>query len=392
MEIYLHSDLIYANKLDTHKFARMLDDTTQCYKFYWLEAIINLISVSDNDLSFDQIINEMICEAWYSVTQYHLHLGPQIKGKSENYLEHAVKVLESDNDIKQPAARMDILSSIIQKEAELKNDKNSLAINVPYRLISSFLDEFDGEESTRIWDQRRKLIAYIEKTSEQKNLLYTIIDGPGLNKKIRVNKYWKQLILDNFPVIISWIQLKKIRFLQDRNPGVPGIIYKLSQENGNVRKLSNTRDLWKAVLESIGVPFRDIYSGRKLDVFYFDLDHFVPWSYVANDELWNLIPMEKRLNSSKSNRLPEWDIYFEGMVSAQYVLYKTVFEFPGIRNQFEKCRRDNLNAIWAAETLYVDGKSEEQFKNILERNLKPLNDSAYLQGYGLWKLPDYLAT
>ncbi|MGX8701598.1 HNH endonuclease domain-containing protein [Caproiciproducens sp.] len=179
--------------------------------------------------------------------------------------------------------------------------------------------------------------------------------------------------------------------MQDRNPGVPGVIYKLSQENENVRKLSNARDLWKCAAKTGEVPFRDIYSGTELNIQKFELDHFVPWSYIANDELWNLIPMEKRLNSSKSNRLPDWNIYFNSMASTQYALYRTVFAFPEVRRKFENCRRDNLNAIWAAETLYVGGNSEEQFKNILEHNLKPLYDSAYLQGYGLWKLPESLA-
>ena len=60
MELKLDSEIIYENKLDTIKFAKMLDDPSQCYKFYWLEAILNLIR--DNEVvSFDAIINEMIC-------------------------------------------------------------------------------------------------------------------------------------------------------------------------------------------------------------------------------------------------------------------------------------------------------------------------------------------
>ena len=64
-----------------------------------------------------------------------------------------------------------------------------------------------------------------------------------------------------------------------------------------------------------------------------------------------------------------------------------IFTREQVRRQFEKCRRDNLNAIWATETLYVEGNSEGQFKNILEHNLKPLYESAKLQGYELWKNP-----
>ena len=386
MDLYLKSDSIYTNTLDTDKFARMLDDPSQCYKFYWLEAIINLIAITDDDLSFDQIINEMICEAWYSVTRYHLHLGPTIKGKSENFLEHAIKTVEADYQLPPSASKQNILAAIKRNDAAIKCDKIGLTAYVPYRLLSSFLDDIGGSDP--IWKQHKYFIAYIEKTNISSPLLYTIIDGKGLHKKVRINRYWKQLIMDNYPVVVSWIQLKKARFLQDRNPGVPGIIYKLSQEIENARHLSHARALWKSAAEVFQFPIHDIYSGNPIDIQQSDLDHFVPWSFVANDELWNLIPMEKRLNSSKSNRLPVWNLYFKNMAALQYQLYIAIFKYPGIRTEFEKCRRDNLNAIWATDSLYIEGNSKKQFTEILERNLRPIYDSAYLQGYGLWKCDD----
>lgn len=76
MDLVLHTDASYRNDLDTGKFARMLDDPSQCYKFYWLEAILNLMPTEEGDISFEKIIDEMICDVWYSVTRYKLHLGP----------------------------------------------------------------------------------------------------------------------------------------------------------------------------------------------------------------------------------------------------------------------------------------------------------------------------
>ena len=96
--------------------------------------------------------------------------------------------------------------------------------------------------------------------------------------------------------------------------------------------------------------------------------------------------MNGRLNSSKSNKLPDWDAYFPLLANKQFFLYKTVFSYDVVRDQFEKCRKENLNAIWASESLYIEGNSEEQFKGILEHNLKPIYELARLQGYGIWKL------
>ena len=102
--------------------------------------------------------------------------------------------------------------------------------------------------------------------------------------------------------------------------------------------------------------------------------------------------MKKTLNSSKNNKLPEWDKFFEPFAGYQYHLYNLIFsndiehKSERLVQSFEKCRKNNINAIWASESLYVQGNSKEQFYNILEHNLHPVYDSAKLQGYDIWLL------
>ena len=79
--------------------------------------------------------------------------------------------------------------------------------------------------------KHRRLIAYMEKLTGNENILYTIIDGVGLQKRICLNAYWRKLLIKNYSVIRNWVQYNKAQFLQDRNPGVPGIIYKICPEN-----------------------------------------------------------------------------------------------------------------------------------------------------------------
>lgn len=85
MEQELSFEIVYENNLDTDKFARMFNNKAQSYKFYWFEAILNLSTVSEDDLTFEEIIDEMICEAWHTVTHYHLRLGPTVNGNAENF-------------------------------------------------------------------------------------------------------------------------------------------------------------------------------------------------------------------------------------------------------------------------------------------------------------------
>ena len=51
---------------------------------------------------------------------------------------------------------------------------------------------------------------------------------------------------------------------------------------------------------------------------------------------------------------------------------------------FEGCYRDNLHSIWAGQELYRKGNSKEEFYNILQKNIRPIYDSARRQGYEIW--------
>lgn len=43
----LHLEIVYENNLDTDKFARMFNNKAQSYKFYWFEAILNLVKTEE---------------------------------------------------------------------------------------------------------------------------------------------------------------------------------------------------------------------------------------------------------------------------------------------------------------------------------------------------------
>ena len=390
----LHLEIIYENNLDTDKFAHMFNNKAQSYKFYWFEAILNLAKDTDEDLTFEEIIDEMICEAWHTVTHYHLRLGPTVNGNAENFLEHAVNTLNGTvPDFSQNPSREELKAAISSCEKELKRDKTRLANYVPYKLLYPFFDTEGMEEGLSYIkkDKHRFLITYMEKLSGKENLLYTILDGVGLQKKIRMNPHWRKLLIKNYSVIRSWVQYNKAQFLQDRNPGVPGIIYKICPENEELRKLDQARALWRTTVEITGQPIREIYTGKEIPLETLSIDHFVPRSFISNDELWNLTPMSKALNSSKNIRLPAWDEFFDPFARYQFYLYSLIFptdiskRSSVLIDRFEKCRKNNVNAIWASETLYIAGNSDIQFMNILSHNLKPIHEAAQLQGYDMWR-------
>lgn len=387
------STILYSNKLDVKKFENLLSNNDQGYKFFWLEAILKLIAQNRQLFTFEDVIDEMIVGAWRMVTYYHLRLGHTVNGNAENFLEHAIRILYecSKKEIGNKTPSKDRLMFLIKKyQDNLMEDKLHLTDYVPYRLIKPFVEK-EGKEYI---DRKTygRFIAYLNAfTKANHEFFCDIVDAKNpLMRKIRLNEEWVNFIIQNYAVIMGWLRFNKALFIQDRNPGVPGVMYKVAPEIEEKRKsLKNARELWIATVDVTGRPLYEIYTGNELSIDEFDLDHFVPRSYVSNDELWNLTPMAKNLNSSKNNKLPDRR-YIKDFVKYNYYLYSLIFANDSkdqaaiLKHYFDRCENQHLNAVWATEKLYIPGNTEEQFRNILEENLSLVYDSAKLQEYEEW--------
>ena len=372
----------YHNTLDITGFSRMMKDPSYCYKFYWLEAIVRLISRDVHEATFDEIIDEMICNAWYSVREFHIHLsGVGIDGQVRDGLERAILTLSELSDLPANASEVEIKNEIKKHNTSLKEYKNQLTNNVPYRALASF---FPDQLKDPDWAVGR-VTEYIRVLNDSKVLLpYILGEESRLNKKVYFQSPWIEMIQDNTVSILGWIQYEKMKWLQNNNPEVPGLVHKLEPMNEKERKLNRVRKLWEGVLEIREI--KDVFTGKPVEPKKYDVDHFIPWSFVMNDELWNLMPMDSSLNSVKSNRLPKWDPFFGRFADNQYVLYELISEKDGIHKLYEACFKDNLHSIWAGQELYRKGNSKNEFYNILEKNMHPVYDSARRQGYEVWNL------
>ena len=377
----LDIDQKYYNNLDIEGFSQMMKDPSFCYKFYWLEAIVKLIAENVRETTFDAIIDEMISNAWYSVREFHVHLsGIQSDGGVRDGLERAIVLLTELSDLPANASKVEIKNEIKKHNDALKKYKEQLTNMVPYRALAGF---FAKSGDVVDWGSTVRMTKYIKQFSEEKILLpYIFGESSKLKKQVYFNSEWIDMIQDNAVSILGWIQYEKVKWLQNNNPEVPGLVYKLAPLDEKMRKLGKVRKLWNGVLELTEI--RDVFKEEPIVFKEYDVDHFVPWSFVMNDELWNLMPMDSSLNSVKSNKLPHWDPFFERFASNQFVMYELISQKPGLHKLFEACYRDNLHSIWAGQELYRPGNSRIQFYNILQKNMRPVYDSARRQGYEVW--------
>lgn len=371
----------YHSTLNIEGFSLMMKDPSYCYKFYWLEALVVLISEGVTETTFDAVIDQMIASAWYSVREFHIHLSGLLAGEVRDGLERAVLLLAQVSSLPANASKTEIKNAIRRHNQELKSFKEQLTNMVPYRALAGF---FNRSSETVNWGSKMQLVEYIERINSSVTILpYTLGKSSKLKKEIRFNPAWVRMIQDNTVSIMGWIQYEKVKWLQMNNPEVPGLVYKLAPLDEKMRRLGNVRKLWEGILELH--PVRDVFTQQPLEKKQYDVDHFVPWSFVMNDELWNLMPMNSSLNSSKSNRLPRWDPFFMRFAENQFLLYESIQASHQIRHLYEGCYRDNLHSIWAGQELYRPGNTREDFYGILQKNMQPVYDSARRQGYEIWK-------
>ena len=110
--------LPFSEELNIGYLSRLFDNTTNCYKFFWFQAILRKVDRNKNRFTFNELIDEMIADAWYMVTEYHLRLGPL--GITDN-LEEVVKYIYQNYQMMPSEKREKVLDFLRTTE-----DKNIL--------------------------------------------------------------------------------------------------------------------------------------------------------------------------------------------------------------------------------------------------------------------------
>lgn len=373
----MHMLIPYDKNLKIEYLSRIFDGgrVFTCYKFFWFLAILEKIEDGKTSFTYDELITEMIADAWYMVSEYHLQLGPN---NSTDNLEEVVKYL-FNNIFGEKISSKISKEKLLEKIGKLTDKryieyKETLTNNVPYCLQTPFFDP----KNPKLADPKRNTIQEI---NLQNRLLYYFENFNNRNKlstTIKISDEWVGYLVRNREILQDWTRHNLVRYLQKRNPSVPGIIDKIMPPVK--RDLKHATDYWKTII-AIDGSLKDIYGDFELTEIKMTIDHFVPWQYVAHDELWNLSPTTRKINSAKSNYLPDWDAYFDRLSRLEYSAYSLSNKYDVAKEAFEKCAVYHINNFEIRNELYKSGLSMEDFQIRLYNVVRPVYDSAKNCGF-----------
>ena len=162
------------------------------------------------------------------------------------------------------------------------------------------------------------------------------------------------------------------KYVEKNNPYVTNISLKLFKPQ--LRKLTEPTKLWRNFIEINGIETLSVFEKKALSCLdKISIDHYLPWSIVTHDELWNLHPMENDVNCSKSNKIPE-NKYLKDFTNIQFNFVQYISEFN------PKFLEDYLNlfSISKMELLEI---SNSRFSELLNTTITIQTDKAVNRGY-----------
>lgn len=301
----LSTSLPRSDDLDISVLSRLFKDTTNSYKYVFFISLLDIMKrrqFSCEPIDCGELIVEMLANSWYPYIYFKLSFGPQDKITAQLDL---ISLQIGEYKLKFDYSGKTMLRDVISKQ----DLSDSLLRYVPFRLLRPFFEKELGGAKDHEVNQKIKRLA--EELFDQRIPLYRI----GYeSEQIIIHEAWTTYLKKHHSIVRGWVSWKWLEYMQRCNPNVPAVASKLFPPHKR-DSMANQIKHWKEILKHGSCEC--IYSGVRLKDSSISLDHYLPWTFVAHDQLWNLVPTLAYINSAKSDRLPA-NAYFAPFVKLQH--------------------------------------------------------------------------
>jgi hypothetical protein len=340
---------------------RIFSSTATSYKYLFFIGLLQVLedtNFSTLHIPLDAILLEMLVTAWYPHSYFRLSFGINDR------------IAEELDRLSVETPRGFISHTELRARIETCDyRKNNLIHLVPYRLLTPFFPhKLQGRKDAQ---KNRDITELAARCFETIRPFYCFSEDQD---SVIMHPAWMLYFSDNLELVRSFIHWQWLDYMQRRNPSVPNLQLKLFPPKTK-KPLKKQTDFWRTVLAENPLPC--IFSGQLMTAEDFSLDHFLPWSFVAHDQLWNLTPVPRSVNSAKFNHLPSLDVYFNKFASIQYTALKTYKLLPGTPS-FETVVRPYIADLHLTPDDLLD---RTIFHTALKRVITPLYALAASQGF-----------
>lgn len=280
--------------LSIDRLAACFNDTSATYKYYWFLSIVQAVEEGQTTIAKRSLFARMVANAWYTVNYFKVSFGKQDK------LQEAIKAVQEVEALTIDAPAATIFSTLLHSANRATRSGLYYFDNqVPHWFLSPWLPKLS------------KAGIYGASQIFPNDCLYALH-----KEEIIINPAWVGYLQHNAGILKAFAYWKLALFLQAKNPNVPDIpnkLIKAAVRNGLTRQ---RREYWDVVFAELQtIPC--IYTGKPLTIGGYAVEHFIPYNFVSHDLIWNLIPADPAFNSTKSDKLPLYDRYFDDFFHLQ---------------------------------------------------------------------------
>lgn len=106
---------------------------------------------------------------------------------------------------------------------------------------------------------------------------------------------------NNHKILSMAVLSEWAKFLEKINKSLPMLVAKIEQDEMRRESLVKFRKMYMNHADHC------FYCGNKLEIRYIHVDHFLPWSYIFENQAWNMVLACSKCNLKKSASLPQED-------------------------------------------------------------------------------------
>lgn len=243
---------------------------TTSYKYGLLKAILdNLYNCNDYRLSFDDLLWTFAKIYWNIIVKYDL---PQKQLSAQGNLSSMEIIINEIEDEFKFVEKVDFDS--LKEEIRKMYINKSRSVIVKY-VIGALYSDLNG----KIYGFTKK-DSYIYFSQESYNFLS--------ENKVVIEKL-------NYYSWIIWTE----KILDKQENGINNVAIKLDLSTKRNSLLEYKKRIFAETTD-----YKCFYCDSRITADHCHIDHFIPWSFVKDDKIWNLVSSCSKCNLRKNDKIP----------------------------------------------------------------------------------------